>query len=567
MSLQVNPVHVGRALESLRNSDFDTVSAMGEVIDNAIEANATNIRIKIQKEKIRSDRFDLTEIAFADDGLGMDKDMLHQCLQLGFSSRYNDREGIGRFGVGMTLGAITQSTRIEVYSKPRGGDWNFTYLDLDEMKDQPNAIIPEPSSKPIPKEYSSLVENNGTLVIWKNWDREDATIDEMSIWIGRTYRKFIGKEIVKDGKVIKNPNQIHIFLDDKEISAYDPLYAIKTDYNSEVGKLATPIKIEEEIHQFDQPLKKKHGASEIIIQFALTPEKWRQLGGGKDGNSPDNRKRLIPKNEGVSILRNNREIFYGHIPYFDLSDKISGRGFINPDRFWGGEISFSAELDHWFSVKNIKVGARPLPELRRALENAMSPTIYSYRKEIRKVWKQKEVEENIKSGGATSGTSKAEEALKKNNPVKGGDDSKDIDKILKESGEKRGEVIKILKQKMSDRPFTFVKSEDIDRRGDFLESTIEGEKALITFNMNHPFFRKFYEAMRELENHSKNNDELKELSDKVQTICYLLLGTFVAAQKEFNQESTYSAGDFIEKLMHNWTFHLSKNLDSLKDNN
>src|SRR5438132_655627 len=126
----VSPVHVGRALESLRNSDFNTLSAVGEVIDNSMEANAKIIRIMADTEEERkgSPRIDFIEMAFADDGDGMDKNTLHRCLQLGFSTNYNDRKGIGRFGVGMTLGAITQCRRIEVYSKPKGGEWHFTYL-------------------------------------------------------------------------------------------------------------------------------------------------------------------------------------------------------------------------------------------------------------------------------------------------------------------------------------------------------------------------------------------------------------------------------------------------------
>ena len=70
---------------------------------------------------------------------GMDKQILHNCMQLGYSERYNDRKGIGRFGV-MTLGAYL-NVRIEVYSKPQGGEWNFTYLDLEEMKNIENAVI------------------------------------------------------------------------------------------------------------------------------------------------------------------------------------------------------------------------------------------------------------------------------------------------------------------------------------------------------------------------------------------------------------------------------------------
>jgi len=569
MQVGISPVHVGRTLESLRNSNFNTVSAMGEVIDNSLEAEAENVRIEIKKEETRRNRFDLIEVAFGDDGMGMDKSILHQCLQLGFSIRYNNRKGIGRFGVGMTLGAITQCTRIEVYSKPKGGEWNLTYLDLDEMKDQSNPIIPEPTHKTIPKEYSHLIGDNGTLVIWKNWDREDATIEQMIEWIGRTYRKFIGEEIIKEDKVIPNPNRRYVFLNGKEISAFDPLYVTKTKYNSEVAILDLPIKLQEEIHQFDQPPEKPSGQSEIVIRMSLLPENWRPKRG--TGDSAENKARLVNKNEGISILRNDREVFYGSIPYYQISDKKQGRGFLDLDRFWGCEIAFNANLDHWFSVKNIKVGARPLTELREKIEDAINDTIHSYRKEIRDVWDKYTTEQNIKTKGVISDTDDAESALKKNNPTKPSSSKEtDIDEILKAAGETQEEIITELRQKMSDRPFTFLKSDKIDRRGNFIDIASRGDTVLITLNMNHPFFQEFFDILKKLSEKGKElgkDDEITEMTNKMQTILLLFLGTFAAAQKEFNRDQAQTAGDFIDKLIHNWTFHLEKNVGSLKDKN
>ena len=118
---------------------------------------------------------------------------------------------------------------------------------------------------------------------------------------------------------------------------------------------------------------------------------------------------------------------------------------------------------------------------------------------------------------------------------------------------------------MSDRPYTFVKSEDIDRRGDFIDITTNGNTSLITLNMNHPFFRKLFEILQELEGKSQGKENMKGASDKIQTVCLLLLGTFVAAKNEFNPEEEYTANDFMDKLLHNWTFHLSKNVDTLKE--
>ena len=45
--MTVRLVNDGTALLSMRDSDFDAYSALGEVIDNSIQAGAKNVRIKM----------------------------------------------------------------------------------------------------------------------------------------------------------------------------------------------------------------------------------------------------------------------------------------------------------------------------------------------------------------------------------------------------------------------------------------------------------------------------------------------------------------------------------------
>ena len=554
----VNIVHVGRALESLRNSSFDTVSAIGEVIDNSIQADAKNIKISIEKSEDNRHRIDLLGVVFADDGKGMDKQILHNCMQLGYSERYNDRKGIGRFGVGMTLGAISQCTRIEVYSKPQGGEWNFTYLDLEEMKNIENAVIPEPIRKTIPNEYSKLVSDHGTLIVWKNWDREDAKIEDIKMWIGRTYRKFIGEEIIKDNTVIKNSNRRNIFVDDEKISAYDPLYATKTKYGSEISRLDPNIVLQEEVHRFDSPPNNEHGTNEIIIRLSLTPENWRQE--RDQGGNQENRDRLIPSNEGISILRNDREVYYGKTFLSKLNDKPTSKGgLFYIDRWWGAEISFGAEMDHWFSIKNIKTGARPLLELKKKLEEHMTPTIMQYRKDVRKVWDSNKTKKNEETVGTVTDTSDAEDALKGSTKIKEINDE-DLSKVIIEAGEKREEIIATLKMKMSNRPITFLKTTKIDASGPFMDIVTQGDATLVSLNMNHPFFQMFFSILDELKN--SGNEKAYE---KIHTLLLLIFGSYTLSQKKFDHDETYEPERFFALLMHNWTFNLRDSTTKIKD--
>lgn len=564
--IMTSPVHVGRALESLRNSDFDTLSALGEVVDNSIQANAKNIRIRVSQTKIRKNKYDLTEIAFADDGDGMDKDTLGKCLQLGFSARYNDRKGIGRFGVGMTLGAVTQCTRIEVYSKPRGGAWNFTYIDLAEMKDVEDPIIPDPTPAEVPRNYADLVDDYGTLVVWKNLDREDAKIDDMVVWLGRTYRKFIGKEVIDDdNRVVENPNRRRIFIDDgetnREISALDPLYVTKTEYSQEVTALETPIVLEELVSEIDSPDVKPTEPKKITIRMSLLPAAWRPRA-QYSGNSKENMARKVPHNEGISILRNDREVFYGHIPYYRIRDTTSShnKGFLDMDRFWGCEISFDADMDHWFSIKNIKVGARPIPDLREQIEDTINDTILDFRKDIRKVWNSEKAKEREDTSGALSQTGDSEEAMKKSSPSSSPASKNDIDKIIKDVGNIKQGVTDKLKDKLAKYPVVIYREHNMDARGDFMDILNRAGKIVVKINMKHPFFERFFDLQEQIsKNPPQTKADLETFTQSLETALEIFVGSFAQAKKDLNTESDEAAKSAIDKLEHNWTYYLKKN--------
>src|SRR4051812_35235090 len=88
--------HAEPALESSRDSGFDLSAATGELVDNAFDAGARHIRIATLRDGTGS----IVELGVADDGAGISPDVLAAVLSLGFSTRYNSRVGLGRFGMG-----------------------------------------------------------------------------------------------------------------------------------------------------------------------------------------------------------------------------------------------------------------------------------------------------------------------------------------------------------------------------------------------------------------------------------------------------------------------------------
>ena len=127
---------LGTAYQSLRETGFDFSTAIGELIDNSVQANAKRIDIipKIVEKRLEGKGKPvsvITQVVVLDDGDGMDEETLNGCPQLGFSTRYDDRDGLGRFGVGATYASISQCKRTTFCSCSKGtGNFLATYIEF-----------------------------------------------------------------------------------------------------------------------------------------------------------------------------------------------------------------------------------------------------------------------------------------------------------------------------------------------------------------------------------------------------------------------------------------------------
>lgn len=555
MSQEVRIFSDAQAIQSERASDFDVYSAYGEVLDNSVEAESKNISIKfnISNDQSRGKNFfHLNSVAFGDDGTGMDDEILHRCLQLGYSSRYGSRKGIGRFGVGMTKGAISQCKRIDVYSKLSTSDsWSHTFFDIEEIeKNKSQATISIPIKSQIPSEYANLVgKNHGTLVVWSKIDRQDKSakdiIEDSKVWIGRTFRKFIF-------------NKIKFFIDGEEVKAIDPLYLNPEFTNFPLDQKAIEWGEDSFDWEIDDPEILKNIASrksKIKIRYSLLPETFRERGGGRRqaGDHEENNKRFVYKNEGISILRNNREV---RDPEFDIPYWKPKPQEI--DRFWGCEISFDAELDNWFQVKNIKRGAAPLKELREELMKRINTVRKTLVKEIQKHWDSLE-EPSPPPAGLPIDTSHGKSAKIAADTII---DTKPKDKF---SGTKepKNEIEKFIKSRFGDvtpeKTNEFVEYfrnnlitiiERPSNSANFFEITHFGNgKSNITYNTNHVFSNKYFQIINNL----KSSEEIAGIDQQqILILIDMLLIAYSMAESQFDPNANYKAEDFFEDMMRNW---------------
>ena len=547
--MSVKPFSAGQTLESLRDSDFDSCSALGEVIDNSEQANAKSVRVHFSTP---SNNTTINDVVFIDDGDGMSKETLQYCLRLGWSSRYNDRSGIGRFGVGMTLGAIHECRRVEVYSLAKNSEWYFTYLDLDEIEEsdleKKDWEIPTPKKK-VPSLEGSLSRHlptdSGTVVIWSKYDRLDGKasvlIEQFRIWLGRTYRYFIWNESVVSNVALR-AHPLSIYLNGKEIMAIDPLYlrTDKTEFPDDPKAVEdTPIIFDWVIK--DSKLVEKLGAemSQIRIRLTLLPKVWREYQG--QGGKTDAKKRQIHDNEGFSIVRHGREVGYDWIPHFRFKSD-------DKDRFWGCEIHFEPCLDRSFQVKNIKRGAVPSNELKQTIADLVGPWIKKQRETISEDWRvQPQGQEQSGGHGLSEQIAKLVQPL---GPKAKVPNAKIVDAAGKLSGQNDPEEVARWIAKFSSQPFTIGERSWPD--SSFIDIHSMGGSDALFYNSSHIFLQ----VLDNIKKHIKGGTELASNADRVTVLIDMLLISYAKAESMLMSTAFTTQQDLIDRLKTNWSLYL-----------
>jgi hypothetical protein len=547
-----SPVSAGQALQSMRDSDFDCYSAYAEAIDNSIQANATEINIIFDTETRKAGYEYIRKIAFIDNGDGMNQELIHNCLVLGYSSRFNDRTGIGRFGVGMTMGAIHECRNVGVFSRDEDlGEWMTTSLDISSSDDG-NVLIAPPKSAKFPDWIKKQQPTgSGTAVIWSDYDRQVENgikiINECKIYFGRVFRHFIW-----DG--------LKIFINGELINAIDPLYVNteKTKYLKDVpATLAAPILLEWTVP--DDIANPPGQKDTITIKLSLLSEEIRGLRG--TGARKDVKDRYIERNQGISITRKGREVAYGPIPYWP-----GGKTWFEEiDRWWGCEIEFSPLLDRVFQVKNIKRGAVPIHELKIAIFEQINPTVRNYIAEIQSTWNDKEEQKKLdekNSGVHDSGHKEAEKIAKKKNTE---DTSKPVFDPEKAEQELIDSITKYQESADKDaiiagwrsQPYTI--ESDTWRGKEFIELKPLGGNDVLLYNYSHPLMKRLSKLEEKIAR--SENPESIALASELKTVVDLLLLSYVKAESKMSKDD--DTADLLEALRANWGMFVNSYINDM----
>lgn len=395
--------------DALRNTGYKNIeSAVAEIIDNSVEANAKDIFVILREGIAKSGRKVVTEIGFLDNGDGMNEKVLGSCLGIGASTR-QARRGMGRFGVGLPQASLYACPDVEVYSWQDGVEnTKRVYLDINKVKEGEQKEIDDPIKMPIPEPYNSYIKyqtlfktydftKSGTLVIWKQCDRinpktRGPLTERLEFSLGQKFRYFIHDGVSKikiicdenpEAAVDVAPND-PLFLMEDNCVLCDPAEPKRVYKPGQNNNAEAPFELYTAkgtgTGEVNVPIKyyNKNGEIEtgsVVLRFSIVKDKFYDETAFPKGSNPGNYAlgKHAAKMEGISVVRARREIDFRRFDFYNVINEPQ-------HRWWGCEIVFDPVLDEVFGVANNK----QYVELKRVDAEDLDPE----ERDIRPIWDQ-----------------------------------------------------------------------------------------------------------------------------------------------------------------------------------
>ena len=330
---------------SLRDLGYSLETAIADLIDNSISAEATEIQIFCDTSRTTP------VVAILDDGKGMDSEQLVAALRHGSSSPKKKRspKDLGRFGLGLKTASFSQCKRLTVASSIDGvhvgAEWDLAAVeDRDEWF---ISILENDEIQALP--YFDSLSSTGTLVLWRTLDRlsedesgrkRDEIINEkLSVvekHLALVFHRFLAGEV-------KGRKKITLKLNGHPVEPFDP-FCRKND--------ATQVLPLEPVWVNDV---------QITMQPYILPHHSRL--NASEYDYYQNRSNFI-SNQGAYVYRNGRLMAWGD--WFRMVPKGEATKLARV------QIDFPNSLDEAWTIDIKKSRARPPYEVRERLRHIIT---------------------------------------------------------------------------------------------------------------------------------------------------------------------------------------------------
>jgi len=453
-------------------------------------------------------------VIILDNGDGMPSNVLRASMSFGGSLRFDNREGIARYGVGMKTAALSIGSAVEVYSwqEPRafyrmildtaaiGSDTkNLVTLPpadfLDTLPPEIRDILTTPQVFPRdaadqdlltddPEEFVDRLGESGTLVYIPDCDRltyrsAKSLVEHATKEMAHIYRRHLSRGV-------------QLFINNRAVEPFDPTYSMPSSRHQRIeGLTETASRLmrtwtievpESEDSQVTHPV--------TVRLYRLPIEDW------------DKQPRKVLKNDlrifdsdGISFMRADREVHNGS--FTALTGKSS------TDHWWRLQIDFSPKLDEAMGVSFNKQGVRPKSYVVELLKKEIRDELRVVREHIKRYWSQSAAEQSgPKLNEAERRATEAESlmaTLLPQPPARTEEEKRILDEnlrtvasLVKREGESDDEAF----QRVKSSRYIVVFKHDEDAA--FYSVEFRHGRVILTLNSAHPFFDKLYQPLAHL---------------------------------------------------------------------
>ena len=329
-------MNAARVCDAIARIGYAPASAIMDIIDNSVAANARTImlEIEIDPEKSYSDRSNVLCYRLTDDGKGMTNDQILNALKLGSDANYSP-SSLSKYGMGLKSAGFSLGRRIEVVSKCDGVLSKHHYVDRDEMNDEYRVCVGLVSPEEEIAFSRRVTGTCGTVVTLKGCDSiaqqsAASTLRKLQDELGVTYFEFLSS--------IENPLNITLNCTGKSEIRVAPLDILHlTDALPNFDPDTYDCKRPCLVLNARLALLPEDAQNPLIQAVVFPKDTLKKYAGFNDEERARIEKYAVSrKNKGFFIYRNNRMIRWGD----DLDGLIS-----RDDLLFRARLSITTEHD------------------------------------------------------------------------------------------------------------------------------------------------------------------------------------------------------------------------------
>ena len=172
-----------RLTDSLRDIGYDFSSAIADLVDNSITAEATEVNVVIEFDG------EASRVFISDNGRGMTINGLTEAMRFGSRRKYGVGD-LGRYGLGLKTASLSQGRCLTVVTRMSEGRRviQTRQLDLDLVAEFDDWLIIEPDRTDVVERARNLLEDGpGTVVVWEKLDRVVPAKNAAGGWARRRF--------------------------------------------------------------------------------------------------------------------------------------------------------------------------------------------------------------------------------------------------------------------------------------------------------------------------------------------------------------------------------------------